>query len=405
MLGLSDTPQKKHPWSKYYSERGVSRPPLAAPLRPTRAPAPPSKAVGTPPEKKNAISEDLAAAVAAATAALPGTTAAPFITILQKEALARELRRQARIRWAIRAGIIAAAAVMLHFAVTRWLYRAPSGAALQAHARDLAQMLVPLHTTPLQPLQAGQAVVSLSDRVTSSRIRYAAEVTMHLAQPLYVPAATNGTAAYRLMQQSLQAAREQDIKLKLFENKEGPAAPELPLLIQVAHRAGERMTVRVPFEARRFGWHWRIDSAQLALRTTNRNFEGATIDRYARVPHMIFGGAGTLAEIRRLTQLARTYIIAVSKEVQKHANAAAVEAPLDPALADAPPFEATLQAEALVDPNAPAFDPDAPAIEAAATAPVDRDAAPTTVDPNAPALDDPAAHKPAQAAGPVNRGR
>lgn len=367
--GLSEPPEKSHPWSNYYSERGVTRP---AKANLSRKPEPPATAAGVKPAdaapEMRPVSDELAAAVEAATAEMPGTTAAPFIGIMQREALARELRRQARVRWMIRGAIAAAVVVVFHFAITRFFYRAPSESALQAYADALTHAVVPLHSTSLQPLVPAGTVVTMTDHVSTNRIRYAAEVGLRLSQPLYIPAVSNGTAAYRQMQQSLQYARERDLKFKIFEGKDGPAPPEMPMLIQVAHRAGERVTVRVPFEARRFGWHWRIEPAMLALRSTDRSFDGATIQRFVRSPYLVFGAPGTMGDMRRRIQLARAYIIALTKEVQKRADAEAIESPLDPAIAfmtaadpDAPAVAVDPDAAA-VDPDAPAVDPNAPAV-------------------------------------------
>lgn len=365
--GLSEPPEKSHPWSKHYAERGVTRPARALLRTPETPESTDAAQPGSPSTPARPISNELAAAVAAATADLPGTTAAPFISMMQREAVARELRRRARIRWSIRAAIAAAVLVVLHFSITQIFYRSPSEAALHTYADALTHAVVPLYSTALQPLVPGNTVVTLTDRVSTNRIRYAAEVTLRLAKPLYIPAVSNGTTAYRQMQQSLQYARERDLKHKLFEGKDGPTAPEMPLLIQVVHRAGDRVTVRVPFEAKRFGWHWRIQPAQLALRTADRSFDGSAIERYARAPHLVFGAPGTLADMRRRTQLARAYILAVTKEIQKRADVEA--APLDPAIAFLP----------AADPDAPAMDPDAPAVK------LDVDAA--AIDPDAPAVD------------------
>lgn len=360
---MSEPPEKGHPWSNYYTERGATRPPKADLLR---KPEPSAESAGPKPANRaretRPISDELAAAVEAATAEMPGATAAPFISMMQREALARELRRQARVRWLIRGAIAAAVLIGLHFAITRFFYRAPSESALQDYADALTHAVVPLHSTSLQPLVPAGTVVTMTDHVSTNRIRYAAEVSLRLSQPLYIPAASNGTAAYRQMQQSLQYARERDLKFKIFEGKDGPAPPEMPLLIQVAHRAGERLTVRVPFEAKRFGWHWRIEPALLALRSTDRSFDGATIERFARSPYLIFGAPGTLGDMRRRIQSARAYIIALTKEVQKRADAEAIESPLDPAIA----FMAAADPDApavAVDPDAPAVNPDAPAVD------------------------------------------
>ncbi len=101
-LVLTETPAQ-HPWAKYYSERGLSRPPVAdLPRRSAQvrvnAPGARAKVASSKPAP---ISSELAAAVAAVTSqvARPGATAAPFITAMQREAVNRELKRRAAFRF------------------------------------------------------------------------------------------------------------------------------------------------------------------------------------------------------------------------------------------------------------------------------------------------------------------
>jgi hypothetical protein len=378
---LTDSKQQ-HPWAKYYEERGISRPPVAT-LPRRRSNAPGTGVANQPAPKRLAISSDLAAAVAAVTSsgsAPAGTTAAPFITAMQKEAAVRAAKRQTWIRF----GRIAAAAVAvvaaIHFAVTRVLYRAPAETAVLAHVQGLPEAIVPLFSSSRQPLQADGVVISQADQIDAAHFRYVATVTLRLRKPLYVPAVTNGTAQYRRLQDALERARDQDLRYKLFTDGDEPDAPTLPLLLQRTHQAGETIVVRVPFTARRFGWQWRIDAAQLALGTPNHFFQGDTLERYAGTPHLIFGTPAALAEIRERTKLANNYVLAVAKAVQRHADVEAV-AVVTPTLADRPaqPSLADLPAQpAVADQSAnpatvelgvmahvaarPAVDPDAPAV-------------------------------------------
>ncbi|MEX2044658.1 MAG: hypothetical protein WD941_04840, partial [Opitutus sp.] len=321
---LSEPPEKSHPWAKYYKDRGLSRPSVAV----VRAPVPAAKAEPADAPKtardQAEISAELAAAVAAASAGMPGSTAAPFITAMQLEQGRRELRRQALMRLTWIGCAVLAALIALHFGVTRWLIRAPSLEALENYAEGLAVAVLPLYSSAQQSLQSAGATTRQAERIDPNRLRYVGEVTLRLRQPLYGPAASNGTILYRQLQQSLQVARARDLKHKLFPIGTGPEVPELPLLIQMTHRAGEIMVVRVPFEAKRFGWTWRIEPPQLERRMVDRTFEGSGVDRYARVPYIIFGPREAMADIRRRLQMARAYIVAVTREVQKSADAEAV---------------------------------------------------------------------------------
>jgi hypothetical protein len=373
---LSEPPEKKHPWRKHYTARGLSRPPTASARASDTTAEVESTDTACTSRKQAELSAELAAAVVAATAELPvASSTAPFITVLQKEAGQRELRRRLLIRaaWIGAAGL--AGLFALHFAVTRLVFRTPAGKPLQSYGEALALAVVPLYSSDRQSLQPSGATLHLVERIDSSRLRYSAEVALKLRQPLYAPAATNGTVLYRQLQQSLQVARDRDLKYSLLAGS-GPEAPELPLLIHVTHRAGEPLIVRVPFEVRRFGWTWRIEPPQLARRVANRIFDGAGIERYADVPHIVFGPREAMAEIRQRMRLARAYIVAVTKEVQKSADAVAVDefSDIDPSMGDVPALDLTsfdlgpdalaIDPDALaIDPDAPAFDPDAVAVE------------------------------------------
>ncbi len=390
--------------ARYYSERAKARPvtSFARPIevRPPveikppapKKPAAEKKERAAPRKRLTAIADELAAAaaaVAAAAASESGVTTTPF-TVMERVAAAREQRRYTRVRLVKYALIAAAAVVVLHFAVTRVFYRNPTEEALHVHAQAIAQTVVPYYSSRLQPFQFDSAVVTLNEAVDSRHVRYAAEVTLRLRETLYVPAHTNGTAAYRQLQESLQSARAQELKFKLFDGGEAPELPELPLLIQVSHRAGDTLVVRVPFEARRNGWVWRLGPPVLVNRSVNRRIEGDALLRFEGSPYLVFENSGTLADIRARSRLARTYVIAVSKEVQKRSNVEAVADGAVPAPAGNPgdivavaPGEPALPAAATqvaVDPNAPppVFDPNAPAIVVPGLS--------APFDPNAPAV-------------------
>lgn len=329
-------------------------------------PAPPR----LPAEGKSAVSDELAAALKklAAEYAAPVVTNAPFVTAMQRQEDTQARKREGRVRLLKLSGIFLLAAVALHFTVTRVLYRTPDPAALEAHVQTLPEDVLPSYSTNRQSLQPGAIVYTETDRISANRIRYAAEVTLRLRKPLYVPASTNGTAAYRQLQESLQLARQRDIKFSLFPPGEGPPHPSLPLLLQVSHRVGEAIVVRLPFEARRYGWQWRLLPAQIPLRSVSGSFIGDSIEYYAETPYLIYGQSGTLAEVRLLLRQARAYIVAVAQEVQKHADVEAV--PDTPA-------------------PTPAVVPDAPAVDPANKPPLTLEELTRLIDPNAPAVPPP----------------
>lgn len=257
--------------------------------------------------------------------------------------------------------------------------------------------VIPLYSSARQPLQADGVTFEETDHVDSQRIRYAAEIKLTLRKPLYIPAVTNGTDAYRQLQERLQAARQRDLKFNIFLPGQGPPVPALPLLIQVSHHEGETIVARVPFEARRRGWRWRLLPPLVALRSANHPLIGDSLEHFASAPYLVFGDPNSRAEIRVLMKQATDYMYSVAKEVQKRSEVQAMVETPKPALApDAvavPAESATARADAaaqrrggrpLFDPNAPAFDPNAPAV--GAKLPVADPNAPA-VSPKAPAFD------------------
>jgi len=314
------------------------------------------------------VSDELAAALAAlaAESAAPAVTAAPFITAMQREAAARAAIRERRLRVVRWLAAIAGLVVALHLVATNWFFATPADEALAAAAQRAAGLVVPLYSSPDQPLQIAAVEPVVRELIDGSHRRYYAEVRLELRKSLYVPAVSNGTAAYRQLQESVEIARALETKSKFFASAgaAAPEAPALPQLLQLTHQAGEAVVVRVPFDADRFGWTWRIKPPQLENRTANRTLTGSSLDRYENTPYLIFGPQ-TMADIRARIKAARDYVIAVNRKAQRQADGVAVpEAPsVDPnALAQPMPAPVNPDAVALPDPDKPAVDPDAPAV-------------------------------------------
>lgn len=333
------------------------------------------------------MSAELAAAVAAVTThvAAPGSTAAPFITAMQKEAVARELKRRARVRHAKQVLVVIAALVVLQFALARLVFNAPSETALRDHVANLPEEVLPFFSSLRQPLQTDGVVIAQADQIDSNHYRFVASVTLRLRKPLYVAAATNGTVQYRRLQDALISAREQDLRFNLFSQADAMETPVLPLLLQQSHQAGETIVVRVPFTARRFGWHWRLDPVQIGLRSVNRTLEGDSLDRYDDIPYLIYGVPSTLADIRQRTRQANQYVVEVTKAIQRRANVQAVAmVTAKPAVTESDEASGDAKADEDEDEDAsavakrPAADQNAPAM------------VPPAFDPNAPAIIQPA---------------
>lgn len=308
------------------------------------------------PEAKPAapVSKELAEAIKAVTAAVPGSTAAPFITAMQKEAIAKELKRQRRRRvWRL-AGWITVVVLAVPVFVTFVINAEPSVKALERHETKIAAEVLALHSSPLNPLMTSATVMKPAVRVGFGHLRYEVVVTMRLRVPLYTVAHTNGTEAYRQIQRSLEEAKERVSKLRLFKPPvRAPELPDMPLLLQLAHRMGEPVVVTVPFDAHRFGWKWRLDSAEVAGRAVDRGFDGLPIEQYAGTRTLIYGSPESLGEVRRLVKMARDYVTAAAKDERERAI-------FDTPAQEAPP---AAPGAAVPDPNNPAqSDPTATAV-------------------------------------------
>jgi hypothetical protein len=167
------------------------------------------------------------------------------------------------------------------------------------------------------------------------------------------------------MQESVLAARDQEMRFDLFAGGQAPDFPKLPLLLQRTHQPGETLVVRVPFTARRFGWSWRIERPPVELRVANRVLDGDSLSRYAGSPYLIFGDAATLGEVRERLKQAGNYVLAVSRAVQRQSHVVAVaetpvDTPVQPDDATLPPPQEVRAAVNGVDPNAPAVEEPGP---------------------------------------------
>lgn len=222
--------------------------------------------------------------------------------------------------------------VISYFLIGFIFYRRPSDDELQAAVNETAQAVLLLQTSELRPLAIESAEPILRDVMDSRHVRYYAEVTLRLRQSLYSPIQSNGTVVYDMLRESLRWAENQELKFNFFAFGNGPKPPVLPRLIQLVHRVGEPMVVRVPIETERFGWRWRLKPGSLANRTVDRSFEGEILDAFDDVPYLIFGLPSTMPDIRARTKAAQEFITAVSREIQKHADAEAVAPAAEPAV-------------------------------------------------------------------------
>lgn len=315
------------------------------------------------------MSDELAATLAkfaAEYAPLP-ITSAPFVSAQQKEADAQEGRRLARIRFAKWGANVVVALGVVYLLAAILLFRQPADEAIAAEVAKTAQTVLLLNASRDRPLKIDHAVAILREPVDARYRRYYAEVTLRLREPLYGPAVTNGTVRYRMLQESVQLARSTELKLDLFPDNDGPALPDMPRLIQVLHRGGEAMVVRVPFEAKKFGWKWRIEAPQLGRREGERELDGVPLSHFESAPYLIFGLPNTMETIRARTTAARDYLVAVAKASQRQAAGQSPRPePFDPDRPAVQPAPVLFPAGSLpFDPNQPAVEPDPnqPAVE------------------------------------------
>lgn len=259
----------------------------------------------------------------------PGSTGNPFVSAELKEAAERARRSDVRRAMVKAAGGVLLGLIVLHVLLTRVIWRVPDPESLSRHVTQAMEAVLPLVSTERQPLRLGQVRAVLAEQADAHHLRYIAEITLRLSQPLYVPAHTNGTSQYRLHQESLQSARADELRLRLFPEGEGPPVPEMPLLIQVSHREEEPVVVRVPFTAERTAWTWRLQPPRLDLRSVDRTLAGEILAHYAGSPHLVFGNEN-LDEVQARTQAAKAYIVRVQQAIQRVASAGAVAEPATP---------------------------------------------------------------------------
>lgn len=194
------------------------------------------------------------------------------------------------------------------------LNKVPAPEKLASLGSEVGVQVLHRFTTGQQPLEVESVESELLDRSRSSA-QYEYRVTLRLRGNLYGPADSNGAQPYLQMRRSLADAEALVLQKRLFlDTPDVAQAPEMPMLIAVTHRAGERMIVRVPLEATRSVWSWRLRPDVDRARVSGRRFEGQAISRYHDTPHLIFGTVETRERMRELMSAARKFILEVNAE-------------------------------------------------------------------------------------------
>jgi hypothetical protein len=238
----------------------------------------------------------------------------------------RELRRL--FGWTL--GGLAGAIV--GFEAARFLFSdAPSAAQLDATGQEAAQRVLAQRRAPATPWRLDHARAEPVWREGGGTRHYDAVVTLRLEAALYAPAVSNGTESYRLLQRSLADARVAarrhglDVSVTALQG-----VPELPELLDVTAKEGDKLVVRVPFTARRGLWRWENGPPELIHARANRRIEGQALAAWGRAPYLRFDTAAERAAMRERMKQARDFVLRTNRELQARglppANRPAAEA-------------------------------------------------------------------------------
>ncbi|MDD3180959.1 MAG: hypothetical protein PHQ04_11505 [Opitutaceae bacterium] len=235
-----------------------------------------------------------------------------------QEAAERESRAESAAKWSwVMLGTFGLAIVALIVFAPLLFVELPDAALLKEQSAQLAQQVLPLYNSASTPLSVASTREILLSHRGAWQATYEVEIALQLRQNLLAGATSNGAQPYLLLQQSLEEARFSVTKHRLYaEVSELRLPAELPMLLEVVHRAGEKLTIRLPLQAVRgvFGWHFL--PVDLTQRRPSRQLGGAPLSFYESTPHLIFGrGGGDSTRIRELMREARAYVTTVNKEL------------------------------------------------------------------------------------------
>lgn len=299
---MSNQPAKD-PWAKFYRERGQARPPMAKlgggkPGRPRDA-LPPTRAKTEEAQRWQALAEK---ARAATERPVPGPAVPP---------VAREpLRLLLLVCGAL-------AAVILVFEAARFLFSdAPSAARLEETVRPAAQAVLAQYNSAATPWRVESARAVAAWRESRQTLHYDVVVTLRLQATLFAPLGSNGAESYRQLQRSLAdarvAARRHGLDVAVPALRE---TPELPELLDSTLKEGERLTVRVPFLARRGFWRWQVEAPDPARRRANRPVEGMALAAWGEANYLRFDTAEERKRMRARMQQAREFVLTTNREL------------------------------------------------------------------------------------------
>jgi hypothetical protein len=203
----------------------------------------------------------------------------------------------------------------------------PSEVRFTALGAEVAASLLGELDSPARPLRRDTEEVRLVAQLDSRRADYRLVVTLRLREALYGPADSNGAQAYLDLQGSVAEAHKRVVRERLFlDHPELAAPPQLPVLLDRTHRAGERLVVELPVEARRAWWGWRLEPLTARRRISSPPFSGEIL-ALQPVPHLLFGEASARERMGGLLQAARAYVLAVQHAAATRTREVSFEQP------------------------------------------------------------------------------
>jgi hypothetical protein len=193
------------------------------------------------------------------------------------------------------------------------LNRRPSDVLLDSVGQQVGAELLRRHGSEQQPLEFAAASARPLTVDEDGRATYELVVTLRVREALYGPAATNGAQAYLDLQRAVADAQAQFVQARLYAARPDLATPPvLPPLLAQTHRAGERREFVVPLECVQRPWSWRVVPRFDRLTERTAPFTGQ-VRALQPARFISFGTAEGRAQMRRLQQEARDYVLAVQR--------------------------------------------------------------------------------------------
>ncbi len=320
-------PDPTDPWAKHYATRGLPRPPMIEASAQGDVVVPPEKDGWEFPLQPKGMPSVRPASIPRTSSRKGALQTNPQFEFVNEAAMGRaakeavvKRRREAMQVWHfIGFAVLLVLGIGIVNEVASYLIDdLPPTDLLAARSSEIGQQVRRLYNLPAQPLGFPTAKTILFDRESARWAAYEVVVTVRLSADLYAQADSNGAQPYLQMQQSLADARIKVLKHGLF--LEVPAlreTPELPQLLVLTHRAGEKLIVKVPLAAARSRWRWQTGVVDFERRRVNRRLTGEVLANFSAGSYIIFGTPDAREVMRQKMAAARRYIIAVNSEMNR----------------------------------------------------------------------------------------